>query len=84
MVVREGGTAEQRPAKASPSVALATLAEGFQEVGALSFQIWVFLVPSLLETGDTAAGLRGKAGLFTKRRLFLRVNRCVLPLRAGS
>lgn len=70
VVLREGSPAEQRPAKASPPVALARLAEGPQEGGALSFQVWVFLVPSLLETGDTHCRSQGESRPFTKGRLF--------------
>lgn len=70
MVVREGSRAEQRPAKASPPVALATLAEGSQEGGALSFQVWVFLVPSLLETGDTHCRSREKQAFHKEAIVF--------------
>lgn len=44
--------------KASASVALASPAEQSQDVEKFTFGVWVVLVPSLLEMGDTA-GLQG-------------------------
>lgn len=65
VVVRAGSPAKQRPPRASPSVALSTVAERSQDMETLTFQVLVRVVSSLLETGDTA-GLR-KSRPFIKR-----------------
>lgn len=63
VVVRAGSPAKQRPPRASPSVALSTLAERSQDMETLTFQVLVHVVSSLLETGDTA-GLRKRDDCF--------------------